>query len=310
MVILPIAQVQKDQYELVGDKASSLAVLASNKFLSPEAFVLTSEAFQSFLDEHHLVSNIQSELAKVSIHDVHSLDYASRLLRDMVLGLPLPQDLETELLQQYKHINTDLVAVRSSIATSDEHPLAWTGVLQTFLRVSPDAIAESIKKCWASLFSPKPLSVIIQKGLSLDQIHLSVIVQRMIDSTVAGIAYSKHPINDDDNQMVIEAGLGIGNPSDKRLFTPDTYIFDKVRNKVIDKQIHQQEIEIIPAEGTGTTMKDLDSKKAQKQKLLDRQIKELADQIIKIESVFEQPVAVEWVLSGNEFYYLQARKMS
>ena len=309
MIILPISQITEEHRSLVGAKALSLGKLYENKFLVPEGFVITSEAFQGFLEKKDINIAIHAEMSKLVIDDIHSVDYASRVLQDLILSSDLDDQLSVEILQQFTHINAGYVAVRSSVDSPSDNQVSWTGELATHLHVSADTLIDHVKKCWASLFSTRALYYLAQKELHVEDINLAVIVQRMTESQVAGLCYSAHPVSQDKNQMVIEAGFGLGEALGKSELTPDTYVIQRKPFEIIDKNVSQQGVKMVAQDGGGTTVEDMhDEASAGNQKISDMRIEELAGIVSRIEEVFGFPVEVEWVLA-DEFSFVQARQI-
>lgn len=309
MKILPLAQIEDGQENLVGTKAFSVAKLLQAKILVPEGFVVTSQAFTSFLEENDLQLAIRSELNKVTLGDLHSVDYASRLIQELIQSADVPQELATDIMQQFTHTNAAFVATRSSVFSNHGQALSWTGQLATYLHISPEDLLDHVKKCWASLFSTKALYYLLQHKLQPDQVNLAVLVQRMIDSKTAGICYTSHPVSKDKNQLVIEAGLGLGDANEDRPFTPDTYTLQKDPLSILDKNVSVQEVEIISLGGTGTSIQDIEPTAGAQQKLSDDEIMALAQAAMQAEQEFGAAIMLEWVKS-DDFYFLQVVKMN
>ncbi len=308
MDIIPFSQIEEKHLDLVGTKALSVGRLVQAKFLVPEGFVITNDSLKNFFKQNDLHLAIQSELDKVSIADLHSIDYASRLIQELILSAEVEADLATEIMQQYAHSNSQFVAVRSSVYANGSRRLAWSGQLASYLHIAPEDLLQTIKKCWASLYTSKSLYYLLQQQLSPQEVSLSVIVQRMIDSKTAGICYSQHPVSGDKNQFIIEAGIGLGDANEDRPFTPDTYTVKRDPVKILDKNISIQEVEIISLGGSGTSMQDIEPEQGKKQKLTDNQIVKLVELVKKVEDALGKSVMVEWVY-GDEFYLLQAREL-
>jgi len=76
-----------------------------------------------------------------------------------------------------------------------------------------DQILISLKKCWASGFSERALSYRVERGLPLSGIAVGVVIQKMVNATSAGVAFSRNPIRclDRDSLLVSSVwGLGEG----------------------------------------------------------------------------------------------------
>lgn len=308
MDILPFIQIKQDDLALVGTKGLSLGKLAQAKFLVPEGFVVTSQVFDDFLHEKDINVAIQTELEKINLQDIHSVDYASRVLTEVIKSADIKLVHVTEILQQFKHINAECVAVRSSIYSSNDYSITWAGELGTYLNVDAGSIINHVKRCWAGLFSTRSLYYLHQQKLTPDQIKMSVVVQRMINSDIWGLTYTQHPVSRDNNQVVIEACFGLGDEKTKSLIMPDTYIVAKDSLKIIDKNVHPQEVASgFDPEG-GTKIIELQAKVVEKQKLSDKQINQLVEICKRVEKEFGHPVEIEW-LYVDDFYMVQAKEI-
>ena len=95
--------------------------------------------------------------------NVEDLRRTSRSIQNLVIGAELPEEIEAEILRCYRELSalydedfTD-VAVRSSATAEDLPTASFAGQQESFLNVHGDAqLLESVKKCFASLFTPAP----------------------------------------------------------------------------------------------------------------------------------------------------------
>jgi len=103
------------------------------------------------------------------------------------------------------------VAVRSS-ATAEDLPFAsFAGQQDTYLNiVGVDAVVDAVLRCWASLLTDRAVSYL--EGLSLDQsnVKLAVVVQRMVQSSAAGVLFTANPVTGKRRQAAIDANPGLG----------------------------------------------------------------------------------------------------
>ena len=67
-----------------------------------------------------------------------------------------------------------------------------------------------------------------EKGLHKTKISVAVVVQKMVNSEKSGIAFSVHPVTEDRNQIIIEAGFGLGEAIVSGQITPDSYVVEKI----------------------------------------------------------------------------------
>jgi len=69
----------------------------------------------------------------------------------------------------------------------------WAGQLDTFLNITEETLLENVKKCWASLFTPRAIFYRFEKNLDKEDVLVAVVIQKMIVSEKSGIAFSVHP---------------------------------------------------------------------------------------------------------------------
>jgi len=214
----------------------------------------------------------------------------------------LTPDLEASILDRFDALHASFVAVRSSAVGEDSGDAAWAGQLDTFLNTTRDELIDNIKKCWESAQSERAASYAQQR--SLQATKPAVIVQAMVQSEVSGVAFSAHPVTQNREQIVIEAGFGLGEAIVSGQITPDTYITDKTSGDIIEKHVSNQ-LKQLKQSG----WKELGEAGA-KQKLSDEEITALALQVRQLEQHFGYPVDVEWARADGAWYILQARPIT
>ncbi len=113
----------------------------------------------------------------------------------------------------------------------------------------------------------------------------------MVQSEISGVCFTVHPVTKDKNQMVIEAGYGLGEAIVGGKITPDTYLINK-------KNIGVGHLYLVSKSIQG------------KQKLSDKQIIKLAKLCQKIEKLFKYPQDIEWAFAKGKIYILQSRPIT
>lgn len=187
---------------------------------------------------------------------------------------------------------------------------AWAGQLESYLNITEEYLLENIKKCWASLFTPRAIAYRFEKGLDKEKISVAVIIQKFIAGEASGVAFSVHPVTKDKTHIVIESCLGIGIAIVSGEITPDMYVVEKQSWKILEKNINEQEKAIVPLKDGDVEWQILTKDKGGKQKLSDYEIIELSKLIIKIEDHFAFPVDVEWVMENQKISIVQSRPIT
>ncbi|MDD4611305.1 MAG: PEP/pyruvate-binding domain-containing protein, partial [Patescibacteria group bacterium] len=300
-------QLTKKDTAIAGGKGASLGEMTNTKIPVPPGFVVLADAFDRFLEETDLAQNITAIIEKVNYNDVNSVDKASNVIRDLIHDEKVPEDLKKEIVQEYKKLKCKFVAVRSSATAEDSSVASWAGELETYLNTTEKTLLENVKKCWSSLFTPRAIFYRKEKKMLDTKVSVAVVVQKMVESEISGICFTVHPVTEDRNQMIIEAGLGLGEAIVSGSITPDSYVLDKRNWLMIDTNISEQERKIIRGKNGGINWVKVPKTEQEKQKLTNRQIIELAKICANIEKHYKKPQDIEWALEKGKFYITQSR---
>lgn len=311
-VILHFEKISAKDVSIAGGKGASLGEMTRAGFQVPPGFVIFSSAFDQFLLETDLGIEIEAKLHAVNREDINSIDRASNEIRDLIHDKEFPQDFGKMVLEEFTKLGAEYVAVRSSATAEDSSVASWAGELESYLNVTKENLLESVKRCWSSLFTPRAIFYRFEKGPYEESVSVAVVVQQMVQSEVSGICFTVHPVTEEKDQMVIEAGYGLGEAIVGGKITPDTYIIHKHTPggpTMLDKNIASQEIMIV-REGAGTKEIEVSKSLQEKQKLTDHQIIALAKICMDIEMHYAYPQDIEWGLANNQFYILQSRPIT
>jgi len=294
---------------IAGGKGANLGELIKIGMPVPEGFAISAKVFERFLEETDINVEIKAVLEKINMKDIESVEEASEILRNLILEKEMSEDLAKEILKAFDKLSAKFVAVRSSATAEDSKIDSWAGELETYLNTTREKLLENVKKCWASLFTPRAMFYRFQRKLNHKPVFVAVIVQKMVQSEVSGVCFTVHPVTKSKNQMIIEACWGLGEILVSGQITPDSYVIEKKSFKILDVNVQRQEKMIVLAKG-GNKMIDIPVTKRKRQKLLKKQIKELAKLCLKIEENFKNPQDIEWALEKGKFYILQTRPIT
>lgn len=309
MFIKTFQQLSKNDVSIAGGKGASLGEMTKAKLPVPPGFVVLASAFDQFLKETDLDTEIEAIIKKVNHKDINSVDKASAEIRRMILDVKMPQDLQKNILSEFKKLKSKFVAVRSSATAEDSKVASWAGELETYLNVTEKDIVKQVKKCWSSLFTPRAIFYRFEKKLNKIKVSVAVVIQKMVQSEVSGISFTVHPVTKDYNQMVIEAGFGLGEAIVGGLITPDTYVVHKDDFSILDINISEQHMLIVKTT-KGNIQKKLSGKIGGKQKLTGKQIVEIAKICKQIEKHYKHPQDIEWAYEKTKFYITQSRPIT
>ncbi|HEY0010698.1 MAG TPA: PEP/pyruvate-binding domain-containing protein [Candidatus Paceibacterota bacterium] len=300
----------KNDAPIAGGKGASLGEMTQAGIPVPPGYVILSSAFERFLEEADLIQEVEAILGQVDHNEVHTIERASEEIQGLILNAKMPENIETDVMKLFRELDTEYVAVRSSATAEDGAEHAWAGQLDSYLNTTEEALLKNVQRCWASLFTPRAIFYRFEKGLHTTSISVAVVVQKMVDSEISGIAFSVHPITEDRNQLIIESGFGLGEAIVSGQVTPDSYVVEKQPRKLIDKNISAQTRGIYRAEEGGNEWRDIPEPKASSQVLSDEQILELSELVIRIETHYGFPCDIEWAYEKGSFYITQSRPIT
>ena len=312
-------EISKKDVAIAGGKGASLGEMTSTGIPVPPGFVVLSRAFDRFLEETDLLQDIQAQLDEVNYKDANSVDRYSNVIRGMIAQTKFPADLRKEITTEFKKLKAPLVAVRSSATAEDSKTASWAGELETYLNTDEKDLISHVKKCWSSLFTPRAIfyhrekypsfSSPLSKGGKQGGVSVAVVVQKMIQSDVSGICFTVHPVTQDKNQLIIEAGFGLGEAIVSGQITPDSYVLDKRDWSIMDINISKQETKIEKIKGLTKTV-PVPKVDQEKQKLPGKKIIQLAKLCGAIEAHYGFPCDIEWAMEKGKIYITQSRPIT
>lgn len=308
-LIKKFEQLSKTDADIAGGKGASLGEMSRSGIPVPPGFVILASAFDQFLQEAEIKADIDSIFEKVNHNDTNSVEMASEKIMSIILNAAASNSIDKEIIKYFNELDTEFVAVRSSATAEDSSTAAWAGQLESYLNTTEKTLIANVRKCWASLFTPRAIFYRIEKDMQATSVSVAVVVQKMVQSEVSGIAFTVHPVTQDKNQMVIEAGYGLGEAIVGGQITPDNYVVSKKDMQIEDRYISDQEMMIVRS-SEGTEEEAVPKEKVSMQKIGDKKIIELSKICLAIENHYGFPCDIEWAMENDKFYIVQSRPIT
>lgn len=303
--------IDETKLPLVGGKGANLGELSRiNAIRVPEGFCLTTEAYKDTIEHTPQLKTLLDQLALLKIQDVAGVRELSKKIRDAIEAMPIGKDIAEAVANRLAKLgDKDPYAVRSSATAEDLPTASFAGQHDTYLNViGSEAILKHISKCWASLFTDRAVIYRMQNGFDHRKVSLSVVIQKMIFSQVAGIMFTADPVTSNRKIVSIDASFGLGEALVAGLVNADIY---KVRNgKVIDKKIATKRLAIYGSKDGGTKEQEIGPEWQNKQALTDAQILRLEQIGRRVEEHFGRPQDIEWCLVEDTFHIVQSRPIT
>ena len=214
--------VGKEDLPLVGGKIASLgemiAYLSGAGVNVPGGFALTTEAYHLLLEKGGLKDYVFSELDRYH-GGSQDLSQTGRNIRLRFKASALPDELTLAVIGAYRelcrrHEAEQLSVAVSSSATAEDLPNAsFAGQQETYLNVTnAHDLLNACLDCFASLFTDRAIAYRQEKGFDHRSVALSVGVQKMVRSDLAGsgVIFSLDTESGLDNVVLINATWGLG----------------------------------------------------------------------------------------------------
>lgn len=293
----------------VGGKGANLLEMAFEGFPVPEGYVVTTAAFQEFLEKRDLTD----ELASLADDDLTAQQSRERFetgAKRLITETTMPRPIRQDIVDAYSELGDEPnVAVRSSGTAEDLADASFAGQLETYLNVQgAEAVVDHVKRCWASLFTERAILYRSERDFNIVDTDIAIIVQRMIDAGVSGVFFTADPSTGED-RMIIEAAWGLGEAIVGGAVTPDRYIVEN--RELIETIVNEKKIQYRKDPDTGKTIEEpVPADKRTEQVLSESNISRLVDIGEDIAAHFQRPQDVEWAMVDDDIYLLQTRPIT
>ena len=289
--------------DAVGGKAASLDRLARFGFLVPPGFCLTTSAFAAHLGA---VANTQPlDDALAALPDEAARSTVVSLVRDT----PTPPqicDALTRALSRLTEAGETSLAVRSSAIGEDGKATSFAGLHDTELGLAAGDVEAAVRRCWSSLWSPAAVAYRRRRSLPLEGASMAVVVQALVPADAAAVVFTRHPVTGRDDQLVINAVRGLGEPMVSGMATPDAIVIDKASGELLEFSPGDTGERLISTDGGVTLVADPATGPA----LAEPVLRDLVSLALEVERAFGAAVDIEAAFSRDRWYLLQARPIT
>lgn len=273
-LIRTFAELDETSEPLVGGKGMNLALLTHAGLPVPPGFCITSDAYREAV----------------------------------TCGLPLRScdQLSKEIRDAYQALGSPIVAVRSSATMEDGEVASFAGQQETILGVQGEApLIAAVLRCWQSLFTERAIAYRKKQNIADDMVAMAVVVQTLVDAEMAGVLFTRDPLDVTGQRMMIEAAWGLGESVVSGEVMPDRFHTDRNTGHLLEKEIHTQR-----TMHTRDGVREVEISKRDQPCLNAEQLVELTRLGKQIEEYYGQPRDIEWAWADGRAYILQARPIT
>ena len=342
-LVLWLNEIGMEDVPLVGGKNASLGEmyqkLSEKGIKIPNAFAVTSYAYQYFLDYAGIKKEIEDILKGLDTSNIDDLMIRGREVRETIIHSEFPPDMSQAIHEAYARLGAEYgrkdgysldVAVRSSATAEDMPDASFAGQQDTFLNIRGKRnILAYCRRCFASLFTTRAISYRHDKGYSQFDVSLSVTVQKMVrsDSAYSGVMFSIDTETGFKDAVFISAAFGLGENVVQGAINPDEYYVFKPTLKmgkraIIGRKMGDRHIKMVYFKENDARVRNIPTTLTERFRyvLEDDEIIKLAECACIIEDHYSKkagyfkPMDIEWAKDGDgvnvgtgELFIVQAR---
>lgn len=313
-LILFFKDIDKHDLPSVGGKGANLGEMTQAGFPVPDGFAVTVASYELFLEKNEMSKQLEEILKDLDVNDSEKLEKASKDIAKVINNGKFPEEVEKAIHKAYKKLSgrfkSAQVAVRSSATAEDLPDASFAGQQATFLNIKGRKnLLKAVRECWASLFTARAIFYREQNKIKHEQVKISVIVQKMVQSEVSGVMFTINPVTNEKDRIIIESVWGLGEMIVQGSVTPDHYEVQKETFDILSKSISKQEIQLTK-KGKKTVETDVPKNKQEEQKLSNELIIEMAKIGDELQKHYYFPQDVEWAKEGKKLYIVQTRPIT
>jgi len=315
-LVIFFKDIDKHDLPLVGGKGANLGEMTKAHFPVPNGFAVTVKSYDVFLQENNLTERINNILVNLDENDVDQLNSASRTIGRIIKSAKIPDTVAKEVHSAYIELSNQsnksaiLVAVRSSATAEDLPSASFAGQQASYMNIEgSNNLLNSIQDCWASLFTARAIFYRNQNKIKHEQVKISVIVQKMVQSDVSGVMFSMDPVTNDKDTIVIEAVWGLGDMIVQGQVVPDRYLVQKETFSILSKKVSDQTKMLTRVSGE-TKENEVPEKQIDLRKLSDEEILVLAKLAQRLQDHYYFPQDIEWAKEGTDLFITQTRPIT
>jgi len=300
---------EKGDIEEIGGKARNLMDLLVAGFPVPEGWVVSTIAYDNFLDRNGLRERISKALGDLDYRDAVKVVRCAETIRSWVLEADMDPDISTRLLEETEpYGGAGLWAVRSSAMAEDLEQASFAGQQDTYLNVTRERLVDSVRKCWASYWNDRAMEYRHDKGIGHLDAGMAVVVQRMVNADSSGIMFTSDPITGEE-KIIIESSWGLGESIASGLVTPDRFVCEASTGEVKESKISSK-AQAIFLSSEGEKVMDVPEAERNRPSLTRGKVELVAKLGMKLHQHMGAPQDIEWAAEGDKIYLLQSRPIT
>ncbi len=195
-LVLPLHS-QKASLATVGGKEANLSQLVRAGFPVPTGFLVSTAAYRAFVQDNDLQQQIVARARRGAATD---FEVVSAAIRQLFERANIPSTVAAAIQQAYAALSPAgkalvPLAVRSSATAEDLPGASFADQQETYLNVRGEqALLQAVKRCWASLWTPRALTYRARQGIDPATVSEAVVAQVLVPADASGVLFTANPL--------------------------------------------------------------------------------------------------------------------
>ncbi len=302
-MIIDIADKKSLPRSLVGGKGYALNKLAKAGFKVPRGFILTTKAFDYFIDHNSL----KDELKIFEKLDTDAKRSWCIKIRRMIENGDLSKPMLFKINEYIKRsgLSNKHLILRSSVEVEDIKTSSFAGQFKSIININKRGISSGIKDIYASAFEYSVIKYCEGFRVPINKLRVAIVFQEFIPGEISGVAFVDTSRN---KKIIIESVLGLNEGLVSGRITPTRIILSLNDKSINFDVIAKQKIKFVMNKYNGTEI--VKTNEEISTFLDESSIRSLSQKFKDIESLFKKPQDIEWALKDDELHILQSRDIT
>jgi len=231
-------------------------------------------------------------------------------LQNIIKKLEVPHAIVSGVMNEFAP--HERLIVRSSTNYEDLEKLPAAGLYDSIANIPPAEVADAVRSVWASLWTRRAALSRRKLGIPHENVHMSVLVQKMIVPEFSFIMHTMNPVNYKKDEIYIELAAGLGETlaTGRIPGTPYRIVYNKNTEEVQILSFASLSCAIWPDPMGGTVRQRVDYSKVELSRNETALIylgSRLGSTGRFIENVFGYPQDIEGCIAEDLIYLFQSR---
>ena len=314
-LVIPLARVNREMADQVGSKMANLGEIKNRiKISVPEGFVVTSLAYEKFMEHNDLQSEIDRLLQSSSMERMDELYGLSTKIQQLIIQAKMPEDLQRAMAAACHEMvpgPSGRVSLRSSALGEDDSGTSFAGQYRSELNISSENIFEVYKEIVASKYGLPALTYRLTRGIRDDDIAMCVGCMAMVEASAGGVIYSRNPMNIRDDTIRIHAAYGLPKSVVDGSVDADLFIVSRrAPMKIVDRKIGKKDRIFLCDPEEGVCRLEVAPQESIVPSISEDQVIALAVVAAELDDYYGSPQDIEWAITiDGTIYLLQCRPL-